>query len=461
MPLCAAHPGASCSCDGHPAAKESSLKEAAMPLLEGEDDLAAERGSFLIDAGFFGLGSASDITFNGLILCVAYLRGQLGSDVLSLVGRAQFLGSALVMLLTFGMALRNPGGLVHGLHSQCRWLFVGMLYLLGLNATLLVFVAKAWKLNSAVLQIAMFVCGLMTGLSQSLVSAIAGMMTKFGGHTSAASAQMSGVGFGIALPTAVQLCLMPLNMSDDRLAGLSDAVACVVMLGGVIALCRLRRTALFRKCEEGGADSLSGRSVSGVFAERFFEWALRRLKQVLVPSGGLFFNFAGMVYCQLMTPHVRPIGDVPRQDMLPTLLMGITNICDCVGRLAMLRVLQLQSSTRLVEWVQGKVRRARYLWLLLFLRLIIIAACISYTFLDIDELHLTSNAMIIALYAVGALIGGCVTVGLTNLAQATCMLTSGVNMDTYNPVPCPLAGQIMFLACILGSTTGTLLPYPS
>lgn len=412
-----------------------------------------------VDALFFWLGAASDITFNGIVLSVAYLVSQFGKTILVEIGRAQFLASTSAMLFLFALALRNPSSTVGALRAKCKVLMTAMGYMLWLNIAMLLFVIRGWSLTHDRLWALMFLNGLATGTSQSLVGVISGLMTKFGGHPSAASAQMSGVGFGIALPTVVQLSLMPLAVPSGIVAGLSYGLAAALSLCGMVALAILRNTESFRRCEHGGIDELAGQPIEKAFAEKFRGYARTRFVQVFFPSLALLANFASMVYCGLLTPRVPTHGTVPSPINLPTCLLGVSNACDFLGRVLAQRLLR-QRIDGSFAFLAVPLQQLPVLFVLLMVRLSFGCACLLYCVLGPPRWPNGSNIAIITIYGMGAFVGGMTTVSLTQFAQALCMLTSGPNMGECRPLPCPLAGQIMWLACVFGSVSGALLPFP-
>jgi len=262
-------------------------------------------------------------------------------------------------------------------------------------------------------------------------------------------------------------------------AGLSYALAAVVVSFGLFALLHLRSTAELRRCEYGGVDELTGTpGLAAALHRNFGWWTLARLRHVGWQSVGLAISFAATVYTGLLTPHVPPSGLHPPPQQLPTLLLSTNNVCDFGGRFLALRVLRGSSqlgsaSTSLQRWLQW----LPFLIALLLVRLCLVGVGVAYCARGHSlEGHLArttlsppppiaaepggSNLLMVALYAVGAFVGGASTVGLTQQAQSVCMSRSGPNLDESSVLPCPLAGQIMFLACIMGSVVGTLLPFP-
>merc|ERR1712217_783191 len=72
---------------------------------------------------------------------------------------------------------------------------------------------------------------------------------------------------------------------------------------------------------------------------KFHIWFAARLRQVFFPSLALAVNMATLVYLGLLTPRVPAIGGWPSKAQLPTVLLGLTNICDFLGRLSMNQIL--------------------------------------------------------------------------------------------------------------------------
>jgi len=454
---CRAGSGSPCCCE-----EDASPSEGAEPV--------EEEGRRRIVACFFLLGAASDVTFNAIVLSVAYLVQELGTDVLILIGRAQFVGSGCTMLVLFAMALRRPLIAVHSLPKQCTSLMKAMAYMLVLNTAMVFLAVSGQPLSAAPLQAALLANGVATGLSQSLVGVLSGFMTKFANQPTAASAQVSGVGFGVALPTAVQLLLLPLGLPVRVAAVISYGLAFVVTVCGMVALVHFQATKAFIRCERKSLDEVTGSpGSSSIFEERFSWWAARRFLQVSLPSLGLLINFAAMVYCNLLSPHMPNHGAFPPSELLPTLLIGATNAFDFAGRIFALHTLHQSSAVVEMEGckreasgslAEGFLQRLPAISLCLLARLLAGAACISYCLRGPVERALGSNAVVLGFYALGALCGGATTVALTQYAQSLCMRTSGPNMDQPASLPCPLAGQIMLLSCILGSVIGSLIPFP-
>jgi len=409
---------------------------------------SADNPASWLDAGFFVVGMASDITFNTCVLSVEYLRTQFGSNVLVIIGQAQFWGSTLAMLALFALGLQFPALLVQNITGQSMYLLALMTYMAGVNILLLLCAVGTWRLSIGLLQVCMFMNGIATGASQGLGGRLSGFMTKFGSVPTAASAQMSGVGFGIAFPTVLQLSLMPFNAPAPGIAVGSYFTALVGVVCGMVGLVLLSRTSSFRRIDE------AAHLVEEPFRNNYRNWATRRLHQVAPQSAVLVANFSTGVYLALLTTRLPAKGALPLPDQLPTLLIGVTNACDFLGRFLTLLCLQQESESEL----KHALRRMLVVLCAFAVRFCIAILCVAY---GLNMWSADSNAFILSLYACGAVLGGTITVATTQSAQTVCMRTSGPSMDQMSPLPCPLAGQIMFLACISGCLIGTMLPYPT
>eukprot|EP00928_Gymnodinium_smaydae_P073250 TRINITY_DN56490_c0_g1_i1.p1 TRINITY_DN56490_c0_g1~~TRINITY_DN56490_c0_g1_i1.p1 ORF type:complete len:293 (-),score=57.49 TRINITY_DN56490_c0_g1_i1:565-1443(-) len=273
-----------------PDAQASLLRDLAPPEpISAASSVASAR----VDLCFLALGAASDVTFNSVVMSVAYLRSRFGAGVLTLVGRAQFAGSAVTMLLLLALGSRQLVSRSGWIGVQCRAMLVAMAYMLVFMVVLLVSILRDSHLSSGTLFALVLLNGAATGAAQSLGGFLAGLMTKFGGHAAAAAAQMSGVGLGVALPTSAQLLLLPLEaLGPARAAVISYGLAVVVLAVGLLALPLLARSESFRRCERGGLDALAGHDgLTAVVAPKLSWWIRTRARQLMIPCCGLLLNF--------------------------------------------------------------------------------------------------------------------------------------------------------------------------
>lgn len=436
----------------------------------------------MLDSYFFALGAASDVTFNGLVMSVAFLRQEIGPNVLQLIGQAQFLGSISAMTLLFGISLWRPqGAMTRGMVSSCVILIICALYMLLLNLAMLVVAAIGWQLDPACLFVAMLFNGFATGGSQSCGSLLAGVMTKLANHPTASTAHMSGVGFGIALPTVLQMTMTPIGVSPPRAGVVCYSIAASQMMFGVFSFRQLWTSRSFRTLRESqhlakecwtenGQEAAFGEQGSvtnseaatmlqrlTVVASRYRTYVRVRALQIGLPSTTLALNFASLVYGNMLTTHIKTNGNLLAAEELPTILLGMTNICDFLGRATALVLLQEESKLLPYRLFQRCLKQAPFMGLLLLLRFCGIAVAVFCSSAIKDTLAHSDGALI-ALYAGGAAVGGMLTVATTHLAQTRCMASSGPSMTEYSPIPCPISGQIMFLACIFGSLTGSMCP---
>lgn len=403
-----------------------------------------------VRSSFFALGAASDITFNGILLSVAYLQSQCGNNVLVKIGQAQFIASFGIMTTLFVWGFLQPattGGKNPGSLKLLVWtLLSSMTYMVILLCWLCFCAGSGTHLDARLLQGGMLLNGAATGAVQNRVGSLAGLMTTFGGHPMAASSQMSGVGLGIALPTMVQLLCMPFQFEASHVAFLCYSVAAVFTLYGLISLSKLRQTDAFQRCERGGIDEMAkSPGLSGVIQSNWQRWTKLRFRQVFFPSFGLLVGFSMMVYSGLLTPHMPSKGAWPLPEQLPTLLLSTTNACDFLGRIAAAKAL-----TRV-----SLLSSLPFLMFMVLCRVGLLLCVVMYCREPPD--WVTSNAPIVGLYALSAILTGGVGVCFTQFAQTICMRTSGRNNDQVSQLPCPIASQIMWLATVLGSAIGAML----
>merc|ERR1712039_1111580 len=97
-----------------------------------------------------------------------------------------------------------------------------------------------------------------------------------------------------------------------------------------------------------------------------------------------------------------------------------------------MRYLQQESS-----WLQHVLRSPMFTVFLLVIRALFAGGILAYC--GFSNLVGDTNISPIVLYSFGAVIGGVITVSLTQQAQAVCMQSSGPNMDQHSSIPCPLA----------------------
>lgn len=402
---------------------------------------------------FFVLGAASDISFNAIVLCVAYLRRSLGDHVLINLGICQFCGSVIAMVLLLLHAARVPEAVGKpSLHAHAILMFAALGVMFLLNLVILICASMNLLVPGAVLYPLLVFAGLAGGTLQSLGALLAGLMTKFTEHDYAAGAQMNGHGFGIILPSVVQLCLlsMPAISSDRPIEAIVSPVLSMCVLSvAAIMLVWLRSQESYRICAEGGLDALIMKpGVTEVIKAKFSWWMLTRFKQVSMIAFGLMCTFAATVYCGQMTPFM-PVGHSTFwATKLPTLLLSITNLCDFVGRTGAARL--PSNWFRCSSLVSILLARAALV--------VVILLHLHGVLLPVSGMSGASLvAPIAALYAVSSWLSGMASVALTQHAQSKCMRTSGPNMDSDTNIPCPMAGQIMWLATMTGAILGTLL----
>ncbi|CAE8594302.1 unnamed protein product [Polarella glacialis] len=403
-------------------------------------------------AAFFVLGAASDVTFNALVLCVPYLRQTLGKRVLLEMGICQFAGSTGAMLLLLAFASEAVARPRLKRHLVMQLLALGTMMLL--NVFVLSCALLGRKLPAFPLLVLLLLGGISSGTMQSLVAVLAGLMTKFTRHDYAAAAQMSGHGFGILLPSALQLMLLAPSsglVSPALAAGCSAALGVCVLCLAVGVLRWLQWQASYRTCAAGGVAALSGsQEIEDLFANRFAGWLQARFWQLLVVSAALALNFAFTVYCGQLTPFL-PLASASGSSFgaqLPTLLLSITNVCDFAGRWVAARLLRVNSSRPSVVAVLLIGRSA----------MVVVVTLYAKGLLPASANEGPGVVWVLAFgYAVNSTLSGLVSVGLTQFGQEKCMRTGGANMDTATGLPCPIAAQVMWLASVVGSISGTLI----
>ena len=172
-------------------------------------------------ASFFRIGCGSSITFNAVVMGVAYLRSLFGAGVLRELSLAHNV-ALLSCLLSLTAAGARPGSPFDRPRTCARLLQAALAFAALFNGAMLaaiVGVDVERRGGPAGLERALVACVAVNGAATAVVQ---GVGATFGGHAdrailggddagaSTSAAQLSGAGLGVLVPTLTQLlCVAP------------------------------------------------------------------------------------------------------------------------------------------------------------------------------------------------------------------------------------------------------------
>lgn len=321
-------------------------------LLSGDPPLKAAAGGIYV--AFFCIGAGAVVTYNAVVMAVAYFRldGGLGADALTQFCRWHNLCLVSIMCLIL-LSPRKP---------SLRWhvilLVVSYVFGAGFNTAILVVASLRSSLPSTLLYGLVAVNGGATGVACALGASLSGIFETYSLSRGVGVAQLRGAAFGIAVPTVVQMALLPMALLEsDKLAeqtalaaALSAAAGLALCVTAAAATCRIAADDIFithaRKQQETDLDTNSeawelcsnpandtiGQCVAGTDTTRAFVWD--RFTKVAPLAAAQFLNCFCLIMMLLYSPSLPIVGS--KRDFwsayFPTLAVAANNIFGYVGR---------------------------------------------------------------------------------------------------------------------------------
>jgi hypothetical protein len=179
---------------------------------------------------FFFVGTGSSITLSTIALGSSYFAPDVGASVLANIGIAQFTTSLFamgVLLICRSKQLSVP--------TMQTLMHTGLSYALLVNVVV-AFLAYT-QFTTTTLTISCLVAGngLCTGIIQGIGSLLAGIFTQYSLHHGASGAMLAGAGCGVAIPTVIQLLLLPLAIHSKTREQAHDYAAVALMITSAAA----------------------------------------------------------------------------------------------------------------------------------------------------------------------------------------------------------------------------------
>lgn len=419
-------------------------------------------------ACFFAIGAGSTVTFNSVIMAVAYFKELLGDGVLAKLALAH----NITLLATMGSLIillpRLPRLRILRMCMRCAFALAAIVNLVVLHAT-----ALRRPLSSSVLLASIGLNGAAVGLAQGLGASLGGLFDPYSLAAGCGGMQLSGAGFGVLLPTLLQLAMLPF---EARMAGgeLKDAarlgalvscgmgaLVCLVALGCVEML---PRTRVWREvdainaadplrpprpppsapaCRNPEVDSI-GKCIA-VGSNAVLRTRLKQLSGVMAAQLLNEFSFVAL----LLAAPALPAANSTRAfvgEFLPTILLIVANIGSFSGRIgATVASLGNPAAAKLL----GRRCRALLLAALTLCTPAIAALAHAYG----RSAHATNHAVaaewIALAFALAATVSGFALVSLGQLSQRLC----NHSWET----PCELTAQFIWLSINMGALGGTVL----
>uniref|UniRef100_A0A7S1TRP8 Uncharacterized protein n=1 Tax=Phaeomonas parva TaxID=124430 RepID=A0A7S1TRP8_9STRA len=445
-------------------------KQAAALVPEG----AGKRRGIL--ASFFALGAGSCITFNSVVMAVAYFKEEMGPGVLRKVAVAHDSALLLVLVVIIWFA-RVPSGWYPALLSGS--LLVGLAF----NAFVLCMVALRTAAPEALFLALIAVNGLATGVLQGLGASLAGQFDPYSAFSGAGALVLSGVGFGILFPCLTQCATLPFAATASGSAELHEvarigamvsagtaAGACLLALAGVRLL---MRTNIFKIVLAGelpfeedprrfGLGELSMGALLKM-GEHAVEVVGRRVRSVAPYVVGEFVNETCIVFLMLMSPLLPMASGSSKfwSHYLATILLAVTNIMGFAGRMiATALAMQCEDENGVaictpdVPLLLSPSRKLKRKGLVAAVLLAPLPAVIALWYrqesAEVPGIP-DSNVWPVLLYGAAAFVSGFTVVSISEESHAVCGFT--------HMTPCPVVAQLIYLCLNLGALVGTILSF--
>lgn len=201
---------------------------------------------------FFGVGSGAVVTYNAVVMAVAYFRldGGLGAGALTQFARWHNIMLVSCMCLIF-FSPRKPS-----IRTHVTVLIASFIFGLSFNVSLLIVASTRSSIAAEMLYALVAINGCATGAACSLGASLSGLFDTYSLSHGTGVAQLRGAAFGIALPTAVQLAMLPVAVTKTKhlewqtalAAALSAAAASVLCAGAIVSTVHIAADKTCRDC---------------------------------------------------------------------------------------------------------------------------------------------------------------------------------------------------------------------
>jgi hypothetical protein len=430
------------------------------------------------------LGAGSTVTFNTIVMAVAYFRESLGEGVLAKLSLAHNVALLATMGGLIVLMPRNPSLCVYRLATRGAFAYAFLLNALVLHAA-----AVRRPLSSSLFLALVGLNGVATGLAQGLGASLGGLFDPYSLATGCGGWQLSGAAFGVLVPTLTQLALLLVESSAPHSAkGLKDEarigalVSCAI--GALVALVAwfsvgvLASTRVWREVDsQSGAavdphpgtgragEELQTRprvprppagsvacknpevdSIGKCIAVGSNGVLLLRLRQLATVMGAQFLNEFAFVALVLTAPALPVTGTSFVREFLATLLLIVANIGSFAGRIAATGVgLGDPPAAKLL----GRHCRAFVLTVLVLL----VPACALVTHgygrtVCAGRIQRVGAQWLALLFVLATSISGFAMVSLGQLSQRLC--------NHSFRTPCELTAQFIWLSVNAGALGGTI-----
>ncbi|CAK9029457.1 unnamed protein product [Durusdinium trenchii] len=394
------------------------------------------------DISFFVLGAATTITWDSIYMSVSYFQQFLGKQVLSVLSLCFSLPLFLAMLGCLCLKRQLPVHLMALLVRLC------IAYMLGFS--LLILLAGFCDIDMPVYLLCSLVglCGISSGLMQSMVASVSGLFSQFSLQCGASGAALKGTGGAILVPMAVQISFLPAALAG--LATVNMSLMLVFVLSTAILSCSLAALRTLSRSSTWALASEHIGAASGCLEEcrnpvdntlgRAPSFSRERLLLVKWCAVGQVFSLTLTTFLLALSPHVPPCESTESaifwERYLATVLVATHTVANFLGRI-----------TVSGQWC----RRPAPVGVLVFvvlIRLLFIPCILGYTH---GHLHWLlpedpRNLSIIVAYGLMSFTGGLAAMLLSQKAQSLC--------GHDHRIPCPIVSQITWIAIQLGGLIG-------
>lgn len=395
---------------------------------------------------FFFLGAATTIAWDSIYMSVAYFEQFLGKKVLSVLSLFYSLPLFVAMIICLGLKTQLSIGTMALLIKLCS------AYMLGLCVLIPVIVWMGLGMSAVTLCLLVTVCGVSTGVMQSMVASVSGIFSQFSLESGASGAALKGTGGAILIPMAVQISFIPV-----ALKGVSTINASVMVVFPLACCILAASYAALRVLSGSVTWSLAARDLQGAMTcmgenhnpadctlGRAPSFSQQRFLLVKWCAVGQVVSLTVTAFALVLTPHIAPCRSDSAafwQQYLATILIATHTVANFGGRAAVGggRSMRPPSMPLLVSLVLG--------------RLLFIPCIVGYVRGDMRWLLPRDpwNLGITATYFLMSFSGGVAAMLLSMKAQSLC--------DHSHRVPCPIVSQITWIAIQLGGLVGVATSY--
>lgn len=440
----------------------------AQPLLNPPDAAPRDKRTTVL-ACFFAVGAGSCITFNSVVMAVAYFREFLGEGVLAKLALAHNSALLLSMGSLIVAASKNPSLAVYQIVLRGSLLFA-----VGFDAVVLQAAWRRQPIHEAPLLVAVALNGVATGLVQGLGASLGGLFDPYSFYKGCGAMQLSGAAFGVLVPTLTQLALIPIaarartseELKDASRLGavVSCAIAAAVGLSATVAVGVLKSTqiwhAVAEQCLAGIENECGPRPPAGSEArinpavdtigkcintgsKRVLWTRLHQMSMVMVAQVVIEFSFVALL---LMAPALPVRGGSFWQHFLATACLIVANVGSFAGRMT--------ATTSGLGEPSGLARFGRHG------RTVLLSALVGFAPIPAVAIHVYKHAALsgggalsawwlLACFALASTVIGFTLISLMQLSQRLC----NHSMAT----PCEITAQFIWISLNVGALGGTVL----